>query len=82
MKYDEKSGKKIPESRMDEITLSMESLKELAEKCGGAMDREIEIAWSLRDINVTLALIFDVMAMVVNKYGTVGIQEKKEEKKQ
>ena len=83
MKYDEKTGKKIPESRMDEIQLSMDNLKELAEKSNGTMDRKIEIAWILRDINVSLALIFDAMAMVINNSSAMHVQnEKKEEKKQ
>ena len=83
MKYDEKTGKKIPESRMDEIQLSMDNLKELAEKSNGTMDRKIEIAWILRDINVSLALIFDAMAMVINNSSAMHVQnEKKGEKKQ
>ena len=66
MKYDEKTGKKVPESRVDEIKLSFESLKELAEKTNGVFDRNVELAWILRDISQTNALLVDMIGMLLH----------------
>ena len=66
MKYDEKTGEKKPESRIDEIKLSHEKLHELSEKTGGLLDRDMEMNWVLRDINVSLALLTDMMGVLLN----------------
>ena len=67
MKYDEKTGKKVPESRGDEIKLSLEALKKTAEKTDGLFDRQVEISWLLRDVDVSLALVVDMLGLLMNR---------------
>ena len=67
MKYNEKTGEKTPESRTDEIKISLENLYELQKKCDGLMDREFENNILLKDISVSLALITDMLGVLVNK---------------
>lgn len=66
MKYDEKTGKKVAESRGDEIKLSFDALKKVAEKSGGTFDRQVEVAWLLRDIDQSLGLIVDMLGLLLN----------------
>ena len=81
MKYNEKTGEKIPENRMDEIKLSLEQLYELQKKCDGLMDREFENNVLLKDISVSLGLITDMLGVLLNKIvGEVCIKD--EAKKQ
>ena len=65
MKYDEKTGKQIPESRVDEIKLSFEALKKLADSTNGTFDRQVEVAWLLRDIDQSLGLLVDMLGMML-----------------
>ena len=65
MKYDEKTGEQKPESRIDEIKLSFEALKKLAESTNGTFDRQVEVAWLLRDIDQSLALLVDMIGMML-----------------
>lgn len=65
MKYDEKTGNKMPESRTDEIKLSFDALKETAEKSNGTFDRQIEVAWLLRDIDQSIALLVDMLGLLM-----------------
>lgn len=67
MKYDEKTGKKVPESRTDEIKVSLEQLYELQKKCDGLMDHEFESNMLLKDISVSLGLITDMLGVLTNK---------------
>lgn len=75
MKHDEKTGKDIPESRTDEIKLSLEQLYELQKKCDGLVDREFENNVLLKDISVSLGLITDMLGVLINKLvGDVIVQ--------
>lgn len=65
MKFDEKTGKKKPESRIDEIALSDEALHKLAEESNGTFDREVEISWLLREINRSMAILVDMMGLML-----------------
>lgn len=65
MKYDEKTGEQKPESRIDEIKLSFEALKKLADSTNGTFDRQVEVAWLLRDIDQSLALLVDMIGMML-----------------
>ena len=65
MKYNEKTGEKKPESRHDEIELSFEALKKLAESTNGTFDRQVEVAWLLRDIDLSLAALVDMVGLAV-----------------
>lgn len=65
MKYDEKTGEQRPESRIDEIKLSFEALKKLADSTNGTFDRQVEIAWLLRDIDQSLGLLVDMIGMIL-----------------
>ena len=65
MKYDEKTGEQKPESRIDEIKLSFEALKKLADSTNGTFDRQVEIAWLLRDIDQSLGLLVDMLGMML-----------------
>ena len=65
MKYDEKTGEQKPESRIEEIKLSFEALKKLADSTNGTFDRQVEIAWLLRDIDQSLGLLVDMIGMML-----------------
>lgn len=65
MKYDEKTGKRIPENRMDEIKISFEQLQRIADESHGTFDRQVEVAWLLRDIDQSLALTVDMLASLL-----------------
>lgn len=67
MKYDEKTGKKVPESRVDEIKISLDLLAERMKKSDGIFDRHVEIAWILRDISISLALLVDMMGLMMHR---------------
>ncbi len=67
MKYNEKTGEKEPESRQDEIKLSFEALKKLAENTNGTFDRQVEIAWLLRDIDLSLAVLVDMAGLALGR---------------
>ena len=67
MRYNEKTGEKTPESRTDEIKISLEQLYELQKKCDGLMDKEFEHNILLKDISVSLGLITDMLGVLVNK---------------
>ena len=58
---------KKPECRMDEFLLSMEKLGEVAKQSGGAMDRVVETNWLLRELNVSAALLVDIMGVMYNR---------------
>ena len=81
MKYDEKTGKKVPECRGDEIKLSFEELSALAKKSGGTFDRQVEVSWLLRDIDQSMALIVDMLGLLMGKLMPVD-EEKPEDKLQ
>lgn len=66
MKYDEKTGKQIPENRSDEIKLSIAALEGQRKKAGGLMDPQIEQCIMLNDISVSLALLVDMCGMMLN----------------
>lgn len=67
MKYDEKTGEKKPECRVDEIKLSLEKLSDLQKKNSGLVSLEIENNVILKDISVSLALITDILGSLFNK---------------
>lgn len=66
MKKD-KNGKQTPECRVDEIQLSMTALNSVAEKTDGAFDRQVETNWLLRDANMSLAIIVDMLGLYFSK---------------
>lgn len=67
MKYDEKTGKEVPESRMDEIKISIDRLQKLSKENGGMTDKSIERNVILMDISVSLALLVDICGGIYNK---------------
>lgn len=67
MKYDEKTGKKIPESRMDEVKLTMESLNDLDKRCEGLASPTLVTNTFLSDISVSLALLVDITGNMLNR---------------
>lgn len=66
MKYNEKTGEKTPESRTDEVKLSLEQLYDLQKESKGLMDRDFETNVLLKDINVSLGLLTDMIGVIVN----------------
>ena len=83
MKYDPKTGKKQPESRLDEVRISREELEKLAAKCEGAFDRRIEILWVLQNCDISLALIADFLGAIYKKLcDGIGINVNEEQKKE
>jgi len=78
MKFDEKTGDKIPESRSDEVKLSLDQLYDLQKESKGLMDRDFETNVLLKDIDVSLGLITDMLGVLVNKIvGNVFSQDEK-----
>lgn len=67
MKYDEATGKQIPQNRTDEIKLSMLQLEDMIKESKYKLDSTVETAWILHDINVSLALLVDMVAMMINE---------------
>lgn len=68
MKYDEKSGKKKPENRSDEIRINLEKLHELHEKTEGMLDKDIEFSVLLQDISISLGLVVDLLGSMYSRY--------------
>ena len=66
MKFDEKTGDKIPESRSDEVKLSLDQLYNLQKESKGLMDRDFEANVLLKDIDVSLGLLTDMIGVIVN----------------
>ena len=66
MKFDEKTGDKIPESRSDEVKLSLDQLYNLQKESKGLMDRDFETNVLLKDIDVSLGLLTDMIGVIVN----------------
>lgn len=66
MKFDEKTGKPIPENRQDEIRITLERLNEIREKTNGFNDKQTEICTLLGDISVSNALIVDILGALYN----------------
>ena len=67
MKYDEKTGEKRPECRMDEIKLSLEQLNNLQKKTNGMIGLENENNLLLKDISVSLGLVVDILGTMYNR---------------
>jgi hypothetical protein len=67
VKYDEKTGEKKPECRMDEIKLSLEQLNNLQKKTNGMVGLENENNLLLKDISVSLGLVVDILGTMYNK---------------
>lgn len=67
MKYDEKTGKEIPESRMDEIKVSIDRLQKLSKETNGMIDKAVERNVVLMDISVSLGLLVDICGAIYNK---------------
>ena len=67
MKFDEKTGKPIPENRSDEVNLTMERLNEIRKNTNGMNDKQIEICNLLADISVSLGLAVDMLGVLLNK---------------
>ena len=67
MKYDEKTGKKIPENRTDEVKLTMDGLKDLDERCNGFASPSLVTNTLLSDINVSLGLLVDIAGSILNR---------------
>ena len=66
MKYNEKTGEKTPESRTDEVKLSLEQLYDIQKESKGLMDRNFETNVLLKDIDVSLGLLTDMIGVIVN----------------
>ena len=67
MKFDQKTGKKIPENRMDEILLSNEKTNKMAEDAKGMLDPNLVKLYTLQDINISLALLVDMVGTIINR---------------
>ena len=67
MKFNEKTGEKIPESRKDEFELTMEQLLNLQKQTKGLVSTEFENNIILKDISLSLALIVDMLRELYNR---------------
>ena len=68
MKYDEKTGKAIPENRSDEVSITLQNINEIHKKTNGMNDKMNDVCQLLADISVSLGLLVDVVAMMYNIY--------------
>lgn len=66
MKYNENTGKGIPESRSDEIKISIERMNEIRKATNGLNDKGVEISNLLCDISISLGLIVDILSVMYN----------------
>lgn len=64
MKFDEKTGEKKPESRTDEINISIERLHKMNKENNGLMDKNVERNVLLMDISVSLGLLVDICGSI------------------
>jgi len=80
MKFDEKTGKGIPESRSDEIKLAIERMNEVRKATSGLNDKGVEISNLLCDINISLGLIVDILSVMYNekKQSEKGVKDNDE----
>ena len=67
MKYDEKTGKAIPENRSDEVSITLQNINEIHKKTNGMNDKMNDVCQLLADVSVSLGLLVDVVAMMYNK---------------
>ncbi len=67
MKFDEKTGEKKPESRTDEINISIERLHKTNKENNGLLDKNVERNVLLMDISVSLGLLVDICGAIYNK---------------
>ena len=81
MKYDEKTGKKVAESRGEDIMISFEELEKLAKRTDGAFDRQVALEWWLREANISLALIADMLGALMNRLITATEEKPDDQKK-
>ena len=70
MRYDEKTGEKKPESRTDEIKLSLEQMHNLQKKTEGLLDKDFENSIMLKDISVSLGLLVNICGVILRKLST------------
>lgn len=77
MKYDEKTGKKIPESRTDEVKLTIDFLKGLDTKCEGSLSPSIVVSTLLTEIALSTAQLVDIAGTILNK--TIQAEKNAEE---
>ena len=68
MKYDEKSGKKKPENRSDEISINIEKLSKLHDETKGMLDKQIEFSVLLQDISISLGLVVDLLGSMYSRF--------------
>ena len=80
MKYNEKTGKGIPENRSDEIKISIERMNEIRKATNGLNDKGVEISNLLCDINISLGLIVDILSVMYNekKQSEKGVKDNDE----
>ena len=67
MKYDENTGKKIPQNRMDDIMLSAEKTNQMADEAKGMIDPRLIELYTLQDISVSVALLVDICGNILNR---------------
>jgi len=80
MKYNEKTGKGIPENRSDEIKISIERMNEIRKATNGLNDKGVEISNLLCDISISLGLIVDILSVMYNekKQSEKGVKDNDE----
>lgn len=66
MKTDKVTGKKTPENRVDEISLVLEEINKFVRDSNGTADKQIENNALLRELNVSMALIVDMLGLMTN----------------
>lgn len=74
MKFDEKTGNKIPENRRDEVQLTIEELNKMRKETNGMSSRTNEICLMLGDVSVSLAILIDILSAFFNMMAKVYTQ--------
>ena len=76
MKEDKITGKKTPESRSDEISLVFDEIKKFYDSNNGLGDKQIETNVMLRELNVSMGIVVDMLGILLNRIVQSGGEAK------
>ena len=68
---------KKPHSRLEEYAMKMKDLEEKQKNCEIPLDRNVVTNIQLHELNVTICMIFDLMAMAYNIFLAPMVKEDK-----
>ena len=68
---------KKPHSRLEEYSMNMKDLEEKQKNCEIPLDRNVVTNIQLNELNITLCMIFDLLAMAYNLFLAPMVKEDK-----